>query len=644
LVPSGTAQDQANLLRRVHEHTPTDVRAIDLGGAGDLGTGATIEEAIAGAAPADVVILSADCAVAAGWLDGLRDAAYADSTVASASPLIIDAESDGTGFDAAAAAIRASSLRVRPRLAAAGQKCLYLRRSALELGGAFDGDFSQRCLDMGLCHLGADEVLVGLPSPDAVEPRFESRVSRDLSGTGNGPLERSLGVARRALGPPSVMIDVRAITGPVNGTQLHVLELLAAVARTGRVAVRALLPDKLSEHGRSVIDALPGVEPVTAADAQSASRADIVHRPFQISAPAELSMLAGLADRLVITQQDMLNYHNPSYFGSTTAWEGHRRLTERALATADGVLFLSRHARDDAVALELVAPERASVILIGVDHRMAPGEPEPAPPAGVESLAAGREAMLCIGTDFRHKNRVFALHVVSELQRRHGWDGLLAFAGSHVRHGSSAEEERRLLGTDEQLRDAVVDLGAVSEAEKAWLLDHAKLVVYPSIHEGFGLIPFEAFHHGVPCLWAAGTSLSEILPDAAARIVPWDAAASADGALALIRDERARAENLRALGEAAQALRWDLAGDRLIDLYLATCAQPRSPASSYERREGLMQPGFSEDAVRLVGPGGLLPRELERPLLALASHPRLGGPVFRAIGTAYRASRRRRRS
>ena len=42
------------------------------------------------------------------------------------------------------------------------------------------------------------------------------------------------------------------------------------------------------------------------------------------------------------------------------------------------------------------------------------------------------------------------------------------------------------------------------------------------------LVPFEAADHGVPCLWAQGTSLSEVLPDEAAGITPWDAEPSAD--------------------------------------------------------------------------------------------------------------------
>jgi hypothetical protein len=45
-----------------------------------------------------------------------------------------------------------------------------------------------------------------------------------------------------------------------------------------------------------------------------------------------------------------------------------------------------------------------------------------------------------------------------------------------------------------------------------------------------------------------------------------------------------------------------------------------------------------------MGPGGALPEGAARPLLALATHPRIGVPVFRAIGVGYRASHRLRRA
>ena len=41
-------------------------------------------------------------------------------------------------------------------------------------------------------------------------------------------------------------------------------------------------------------------------------------------------------------------------------------------------------------------------------------------------------------------------------------------------------------------------------------------MLYPTVQEGFGLVPFEAARAGVPCLFAAQTSLAEVLPREAA--------------------------------------------------------------------------------------------------------------------------------
>ena len=320
----------------------------------------------------------------------------------------------------------------------------------------------------------------------------------------------------------------------------------------------------------------------------------------------------------------------------------------KALAEADRVLFFSAHARDDALSEDLLAAARADVIHLGVDHPRSGAERAgirtAAPPAGAEGLAAGAPAILCLGTDFHHKNRVFALRMLASLRADHGWDGVLVFAGPGVAHGSSRPQEARLLAEHPELAGAVLDLGPVSEAGKEWLFDRCALAVYPSVLEGFGLVPFEAAAHRVPCMWAPGSSLSELLPDEAAEIVPWDEARSAARAVALLGDRPARERNLEAIDAAASHLTWDATAAHLLDVYAATADAPAISAHPSDR--GGMPTLLTEDAARLVGPGGELPVEVHRPLLALATHRRIARPVFGALELGYRISyelRRRRR-
>jgi GT2 family glycosyltransferase len=676
------------LVRKLADETSSEHELFYLRRERNLGFPANANGAFAIAAPADVVILNSDCVVAEGWLEGLVAAAALDSRIATATALtnhgsVVSVPERGRpqsrlppewSFDEAAAAIRAHALKLRPRLPTAVGHCMLIRRSALELVGDFDltfspgygeeVDFSQRCLQTGLSHVVADEVLVlhhggasfardGTPNPVQAEheriiaaryPYYHDAVGLTEQDLG-GPLARVLGVARRVLSGLSVVIDGRILSGPMTGTQLHVLELIVALARTEQARISAIVPDELSGYAADVLLSLPGVELARREQVTKGAfaRADVVHRPFQVSSAEDLSFLAQLGERLVVTNQDLIGYHNPAYFRSFEAWEGYRRLTRIALAVADRVVFFSAHARDDALAEDLVETARASVVHIGTDHVLARPGHVPIAPRGSARLPAGAEAMLCIGTDFRHKNRVFALRVLEELQRRHDWAGYLLFVGPRVAEGSSAPDEAEMLALRPRVSGAVIDFAAVSEAEKAWLLERAQLVVYPTVHEGFGLVPFEAADHGVPCMWAKGTSLSELLPDATAGIVPWDVGLSADAALELMRDPAVRQRNIDSIRDAAADLTWARTGAALLELYHDTCDAPATPASTVERRHGMMRGELSEDAMRLVGPGGALPADVERPLLALATHPQVAAPMFRAMKIGYRASYRLRR-
>src|ERR1019366_2979136 len=110
----------------------------------------------AAAAPADVVILNSDCIVTEGWLDGLREAAYSESRVATATALTnagtiasvphrnhpVPALPQDMTIDGVSGAIRASSQRLRPDLPTCVGHCVFIRRSALDLGGGLDITFS----------------------------------------------------------------------------------------------------------------------------------------------------------------------------------------------------------------------------------------------------------------------------------------------------------------------------------------------------------------------------------------------------------------------------------------------------------------------------------------------------------------------
>jgi glycosyltransferase involved in cell wall biosynthesis len=590
---------------------------------------------------ADIVLLEAGVIPPAGWLALLAGIAHTSLATATVSGLRADEAltRSGQGLDAAARAVADAALRLHPRHAGPRGPCVYVRRTALDLiqwTGPLTADphrraFAELCVQAGLSHVLADELLI--------DGRGARPVAPGEGEDGDG-VARAVGVARRALTGLVVVIDGRVDGQRRDGTWVHVLELIAALGRSDGAEVRVIVPEPLDHDLRARLEAMPGVLPMTLPAALAVGAiADVVHRPFQVSAPADLAALAPLAHRLLITHQDLISFHNPSYFPSPEAWTGYQGLTRQALAAADHVAFFSEHVRRGALAADLAEPQRATVVPIGVDHAVSTDAIPGIAPAAARRFDAEDELLLCLGTDFRHKNRLFALRTLEQLQSRHYWTGWLLLAGPRVKYGSSRSEEQAFLAAHPSVADHVLDLGPVSGPEREWLLERADLVLYPTVEEGFGLVPFEAAERGTPCLWAAGSALAEVLAPEIAIIVPWDAAATADRAHMVLRDPVERVALIDAVMERGARLRWASTARSLLRLYDDVCRQPPSPAGALARSGGLMQSGLSEDAIRLVGPGGLLPRDVERPLLALASHRRLAGPVLGLLRAGYRASR-----
>jgi glycosyltransferase involved in cell wall biosynthesis len=661
----------------------------------------TVNDAFARCAPADVIVLNSDCIVTAGWFESMAGAAK-DSLAATVSvftnhgtilslpyrnqpqptlPQTLDP-------DQCAEAIADRSARIRPRLPTAIGHCFLVKRAALDLVGPFDlafspgygeeVDFSQRCVQHGLVHVLADDVFVvhkgsasfGRSNPvkeehdrmiDVRYGYYHDWIERCAAST-TEPLARAIGTAQRSLRGLSVTVDARCLTPIVTGTQIHTLEVIASLYRHAGLPVRVVVPPDLGAYAAAVLGGLASIEVVPAGSVAGLPRTDVVHRPMQVSSHADLEFLEHLGDRIVVTHQDLISYHNPAYFSGYADWEQYRRLTRQALAYADRVVFFSHSAAREAIAEELISAQLADVVYIGTDHTIDSLPAIVKAPPAIKRLK-GEPFLLCLGTDYMHKNRLFALRVLDALRREHAWQGGLVFAGPHVPVGSSAQEEAEYRARHPELEDHVVDVAAVDEGAKRWLLSHAAAMIYPSVHEGFGLVPFEAAEAGLLCAFASNTSIAELLPSRLALIEQWDADATAVSLAPLLDSPPQRAEHVRAVRASGARYTWRSTAHRLVEVYEAAAAAPvagqrrliadlhlmqremdalqarhRELASYYEELRGQ----YGKDEQGLVGPNGVIPPDLHRPLLALGRRRAFSTPAWGLLRTLYRAGYRAR--
>ena len=661
------------------------------GSAGSLPLAHGWNAAATAVAPGDVVLLHPACVVAEGWLDGLREAVRSVGNAASATALSNHAAflsvprrnvpwallpADLT-VDEAASRVRNASLRLRPRLPTALNHCVWITRAALDLAGDFDTqletaedavvDFSQVCIAHGLQPILADDVLVqhrggaarhgpdspgkvgGDPNLAARHPDFDA-IALDVIEDRFSALARALSSASRALTGLSVTVDGRCLTPGLDGTRIHTLELIGALVRGGAAHVRVVVPATLGREARAALGQLADVALLPENEVgEGLGRTDVVHRAWQVADPEDVRFLDRLGARIVITNQDLIAYRSPKAFASVGEWMRYRRVTAEAMSVASAVVFFSQDAADDALADDLVERGRVRVIPIGVDHQLVCDATTPVPPRGAAARLESKPFLLCLGTRFRHKNLVFALRLLESLCADHDWDGQLVIAGAETVHGTSSGDEAAFLTLRGGLGDRVIEIGAVSEPEKRWLLDAAAAVLYPTTYEGFGLVPFEAAAAGSPCLFAHVSALREILPEEAATITPWDPAMSARRSIEVLRDPERAQQLVDAIRAAGASLTWDATAERLITAYESAADSPAPPMARVAARIAQiehdywsMRDALGPTAFALVGHDSrLLDDETQRALARVASRARLRAPLRAALKAVAKLPRAR---
>ena len=509
--------------------------------------GATLAElrAAVGAHRGDVLLLSEAQPLDAAALDGLRRGLAADPSCATVS-LDPDARASAHGIP--------PQTVERPRRGAvlAHRDHLVLALDEEPLG-AVPGEVPGDLVAEALARLA--------------RPGFVHRALRPEGGVAAG--ERRRGARSTGRGPASVVFDGRSFAYTLSGTQVQTIGLLGGLVRAGAeitVAMTAELHPTVREELGDLVDSMRFVPH------SRVGRVELLHKPHQFWSLHDLAESLATAERVVLTQLDMILERTPAYRRNREKWEKQRETTAAALASVDQIGFLSTAAALDAASDGELELDRATVVHCGVDHLAGRPVPDAARPLG------GRPYLLVVGNAFWHKNRTFALRLLDWLVRRRRWDGGLVLAGGHPDVGSSLEAEARLLRGSPALEGRVEDLGHVTDEERLALLAGAELTLFPSYYEGFGFVPFESAALGTACVFTYGSSMRELLP-AAGGLPSFDLEESGPFVAGLLESPERRTELVGAIGAAAQELTWDRAAAAYLEVYERALARPARPVS-----------------------------------------------------------------
>jgi glycosyltransferase involved in cell wall biosynthesis len=224
----------------------------------------------------------------------------------------------------------------------------------------------------------------------------------------------------------------------------------------------------------------------------------------------------------------MIPWVVPGYEGSLPM-RVYLRLAVAGVNKAKHIMADSDASRRDIIKVLKVSPRKVRTVYLGV---------EPHPDYTREELDEVRtrhglrEAYaFYLGGFDRRKNVSLLLRawraVVDKARSDGGNVPTLAIGGGVPQPGGimpDVRAEARALGfggNDSPLRF----LGRVSEEDKPRLMAAARLFVYPSAYEGFGLDPLEAMSVGCPVVSSSGGSLREVVGNGGLLVPPDDEAA-----------------------------------------------------------------------------------------------------------------------
>jgi glycosyltransferase involved in cell wall biosynthesis len=293
------------------------------------------------------------------------------------------------------------------------------------------------------------------------------------------------------------------------------------------------------------------------------SNCDLVHVPHLFA------MVRRLPCPYVLTVHDVLEHMARTNGRSDLRRLLNFQLTRRALKGAESIFAVSKFTKSEIVKLFGISPDRIRVVYNAIDARFLSGHAtEMDRQLLVERYQVNYPFLLYAGRISPHKNIVRIIEAFSalkaELEKEEKYPGLkLIIIGDEL----SKHPDLRRTVIRGGVQNDVRFLGFVPIDVLRVFYDAAKIFVFPSLYEGFGLPPLEAMAHGTPVLASNTSSLPEVVGNAAVLVNPENVFEIMRALHRVLTDQALRERMKRRCYEQAKKFSWDVSARQILEVY-----------------------------------------------------------------------------
>jgi len=271
----------------------------------------------------------------------------------------------------------------------------------------------------------------------------------------------------------------------------------------------------------------------------------------------------------------------------------HFQLTRRVLRGAARIFAVSNFTKTEMEKLFGISPGRIDVVYNAIDERFLHGH---ASAADRELIAKRYQVtypfLLYAGRVSAHKNVVRMIEAFSalkgELEKERAFPDLkLIIIGDDL----SGNPDLRRTVVRSGVQNDVRFLGFVPIEVLRIFYDSAKIFVFPSLYEGFGLPPLEAMAHGTPVVTSNVSSLPEVVGNAAVLVNPENVFEIMRALHRVLLDQGLRERMKEHSYLQAGKFSWEKSVRRILEVYrqvgggagIGEQPSPRSPSSEAEK-------------------------------------------------------------
>ena len=257
-----------------------------------------------------------------------------------------------------------------------------------------------------------------------------------------------------------------------------------------------------------------------------------------------------LPAKSLATIHDLAFLHFPKSYSWATRLRSFLTVG-RAVQTANKIITVSEQTKQDLIKKFSLSESKVEVI-----PNALPNMPVATPIPYILG-----DYILVVGRVEARKNPTTAIKAFALIANQYPKLQLI-FVGSD---GYKAEEAKAL-ASQLGLANRIQFVGFAEEKVLANLYAHARVALFPSFYEGFGLPVLEAFHYGVPLVASNTPAVAEVAGDSALLVEPTDTVAMSHALTQLLEDPELRAKLIEKGAERLKQYSWEASAEKLIEV------------------------------------------------------------------------------